>query len=143
MKIYKKLAEARVKLQDSGIKKTGYNGFSKYDYFQLSDFLPETNRIFKDIGLCAVFNIDVTTATLTIYDTDEEGSIVFTSPTAEAVRGRNYLYAALSVAYGYGNYRSGRYRRVTRRQEDARKSVTRIFADSKGGTRKTTSALHR
>lgn len=82
--LYKKLAEARVMLQEAGVKKTGYNAFSKFEYFQLSDFLPEVNRIFLKLGLCSHFTLDETTATLTIYDTDEDASIVFSTPTAEA-----------------------------------------------------------
>ena len=82
--LYKKLAEARVMLQEAGVKKTGYNAFSKFEYFQLSDFLPEVNRIFQKLGLCSHFTMDVTTAVLTIYDTEEDASLTFTSPTAEA-----------------------------------------------------------
>lgn len=55
--VYKKLSEARVLLQSKGLRKTGFNKFNKYYYFQLSDFLPDTNKIFKELGLSYEFGI--------------------------------------------------------------------------------------
>ena len=84
-KVHKKLAEARVRLQKSGIKKTGYNGFSKFYYFQLEDFLPKTNEIFNELGLVSQFFINEGVAYLDIYDVDsDDGWVRFTAPTAEA-----------------------------------------------------------
>ena len=86
--VYKKLAQARVKLLESGMKKSGYNGFSKFSYFQLEDFLPQTNRIFNELGLCSQFNLYDGFAILEIFDTDDTSdggsSVMFTAPTAEA-----------------------------------------------------------
>ncbi|HHE3654156.1 TPA: ERF family protein [Pasteurella multocida] len=84
MSIYKKLAQARVKLQEKELKKSGCNSFSKYDYFELKDFLPEVNRIFNELGLCSVVSFTEQLATLTIYDVDSEAKIEFTSPMKEA-----------------------------------------------------------
>ena len=43
--IYEKLAQMRVELQSKKLTKTGKNTYSKYDYYELSDFLPSCNSI--------------------------------------------------------------------------------------------------
>lgn len=84
-KAHKKLAEARVMLQKSGIKKSGYNSYGKFSYFQLEDFLPQTNAIFNELGLVSQFSIIDGVAYLDIYDVDsDDGWIRFTVPFAEA-----------------------------------------------------------
>ena len=40
MSILKKISEARVKLQDTKINKSGENKFAKFKYYELADFLP-------------------------------------------------------------------------------------------------------
>ncbi len=82
--VYNKLARARVMLQSSGIKKTGWNKFSNYSYFQLDDFLPRINEIFSQIGLFSAFSIEGETARLNIYDSDTTEFITFKSPIAES-----------------------------------------------------------
>ena len=85
MNIYVKLSKARVELQNSEIKKSGYNSFSKYKYFELQDFLPTINEIFNNLGLVAIFNLDEKRAKLTIVNADKtEESLTFYTPTAEA-----------------------------------------------------------
>lgn len=83
MSIYKKLAEARVKLQETDIKKSGFNKFTNFKYFELADFLPTINKINLELGLCTKFDIDEVAkiATLEIFDMDkEDSSIIFTVP---------------------------------------------------------------
>lgn len=82
MNVYAKLAKARVDLQSKDIKKTGKN--VKFNYMELEDFLPLANVINNDIGLVPVFSIANDVALLTIYNTEGEDSITFTSPTAHA-----------------------------------------------------------
>ncbi|MCK3657263.1 single-stranded DNA-binding protein [Pasteurellaceae bacterium Pebbles2] len=84
MSIYQKLAEARVKLQEKGLAQSGYNKFSGYKYFELKDFLPEANRIFNELKICGVVSFTKEFATLTIYDSESDGKIEFTSPMADA-----------------------------------------------------------
>ena len=84
MTVYKKLAEARAKLHRTEIKKSGHNKYAGYSYFELSDFLPEINRIFHEVGLCDVISFTKETATITINDVDDLSSIDFTLPVAEA-----------------------------------------------------------
>ena len=84
MTVYKKLAEARVRLLSVEMKKSGKNKFAGYEYFELGDFLPHAHRIFNDVGLLGVFCFEGSSATLTIHDTDATGSIAFVSPVVSA-----------------------------------------------------------
>jgi hypothetical protein len=76
--------QARIKLQNTSLKKSGHNKFAGYQYFELGDFLPTINNIFNEIGLCGVISFDIDKATLTITDTDDGTQIQITSPMAEA-----------------------------------------------------------
>jgi len=99
--VYAKLQEARVKLQSMGLKKTGYNKFADFRYFELGDFLPSVNIIFAEIGLCSVFSINSDYASLMIIDTDTEGEICFRSPLADAATGKAPPIQALGSQHTY------------------------------------------
>lgn len=83
--IYKKLQLARVELAALTIKKSGFNSFAKYAYFELSDYLPSVQVIFNTIGLCGVVRFTNDLASLTIFNTENTHEFIeFTSPMAEA-----------------------------------------------------------
>jgi hypothetical protein len=82
--VYKKLQSARIKLQQTKLTKSGHNKFAGYDYFELSDFLPDINYIFSELGLCSVVSFGKELATLRIVDIESDGEVVFTSPMASA-----------------------------------------------------------
>lgn len=84
MSVYKKLMDARMRLQSIKLKKSGKNKFAVYEYFELGDFLPTVQKIFSDIGLCSFISFSKDYATLVIKDIDDGGEIVITSPMAEA-----------------------------------------------------------
>lgn len=84
MTVHKKLMQARVKLQSMTLKKSGFNSFSNYKYFELGDFLPQCQEIFNDLGLCGYVSFNRDCATMQIIDTDDGTVIVITSPTADA-----------------------------------------------------------
>ncbi|NEZ47836.1 single-stranded DNA-binding protein [Clostridium niameyense] len=85
MSVYKKLADARVKLQEEGLKKSGKNKFAGYEYFELEDFLPSINKINKQVGLCTIVKFSIDIATLIIVDVDEpDNAIEITSPMKSA-----------------------------------------------------------
>jgi len=84
MKIYKKLIDARNKLQSKELKKSGHNKFAGYQYFELGDFLPEIQKIFGEVGLVDVISFTADLATMTIYDIDDGSNITFTSPMGSA-----------------------------------------------------------
>ncbi len=82
--VYAKLQKARMMLQAAPITKSGHNKFAGYQYFELGDFLPTINQIFHELGLCSTVSFTKDYAELRIVDTDNGGSIVFSSPMAEA-----------------------------------------------------------
>jgi len=84
MSVYKKLTEARVRLQKTDLKKSGHNKFAGYRYFELGDFITPTQEIFMELGLCGVVSYAHDMATLTITDTETNTSICVTSPMATA-----------------------------------------------------------
>jgi hypothetical protein len=84
MKVYKKLIDARNMLQTKELSKSGHNKFAGYKYFELGDFLPTVQAIFKEVGLVDVISFTAETATMTIFDVEDGSSIVFTSPMGSA-----------------------------------------------------------
>jgi len=84
MKIYKKLQDARLKLQSTPMTKSGKNKFAGYEYFELVDFIPAVQKICGEMGMCGVITYTSENAYLTIHDTDEEGQVVFSSPMSSA-----------------------------------------------------------
>ena len=75
-----KLQEARVRLQQTSLQKSGENAFARFKYYELKDFMPAVNSIFNDLGICSNFSIEDGVATLEIMDVEEDESIKFTSP---------------------------------------------------------------
>lgn len=85
MNIYQKLNEVRVALQSMNLKHSGKNTYAGYTYYELGDFLPHVNRLFKEHGLFSQVNFTADEATLTILDVDKpEDKVVFTSPMSSA-----------------------------------------------------------
>jgi len=75
MGIYKKLQEVRSELTKINLKKTGFNKFSNFKYFELGDFLPSISKLCADKGICSVVNFGTEKATLTLFDDESEQSI--------------------------------------------------------------------
>ena len=84
MSVHSKLMNARIRLQNTELKKTGHNKFAGYYYFELGDFLPQVQEIFHQVGLCGYISFDTTIATLTIVDIEDNSQITITSPMVEA-----------------------------------------------------------
>ena len=99
--VYQKLQQARIKLQSTQLKKSGYNSFANFKYFELADFLPSVNMIFSELGLCSVFSIYEECAMLRIIDTETGGQIRFESPVAEAGSGKAPPIQALGSMHTY------------------------------------------
>jgi hypothetical protein len=62
MSVHSKLMNARIRLQNTELKKTGHNKFAGYYYFELGDFLPQVQEIFHQVGLCGYISFDTTTS---------------------------------------------------------------------------------
>lgn len=84
MSVYHKLQQARIMLQGRKLKKSGKNAFAGYEYFELSDFLPVTQEIFAELGLCGIVSYGAEVATLSIYDIEGGDPVLITSPMAGA-----------------------------------------------------------
>jgi hypothetical protein len=84
MSVFIKLNQARIKLQNTELSKSGHNKFAGYKYFELADFLPTVQNIFADLGLCGVVSYGTEIASLTIVDTEDNSNIVITSPMGSA-----------------------------------------------------------
>jgi hypothetical protein len=53
MNTFQKLNELRAEVLKSPIKKSGFNKFQNYEYFELKDFMPVVINKMKELGLCA------------------------------------------------------------------------------------------
>lgn len=85
MNIYMKLQKCRVELHNKKLKKTGYNKYSDYNYYELSDFMPAINELMLENNLCSFLQFNKDLATLTIVNSENpEENIVFTSPMSNA-----------------------------------------------------------
>lgn len=82
--VHKKLMQARIKLQNLEIKKSGENKFAGYKYMELGDFTPHIQSICAELGLCGTVSFTADLATLTIVDTDDDSFVLFTSPMGSA-----------------------------------------------------------
>jgi len=83
MNIYDKLQALRLAILETKIRRSGRNEYSKYDYFELEDFIPPTMQHMKNLSLTSVTAFDADIATLTIYNIEKpEEFLQFTSPMA-------------------------------------------------------------
>lgn len=85
MNIWEKLQTMRCMLQDMCIKKSGYNKFSDYKYYELGDFLPYVNNLLLEYKAMTQVTFTNDEAKLTVINCEApEETIVFTSPMANA-----------------------------------------------------------
>ena len=92
--VYSKLQSCRVELQKMNLSKSGKNSYSKYDYFELGDFLPKVNELFETHKLFSQFNMDKEKATLFIIDTENESNVIFSIPFEDLeLKGANKVQA--------------------------------------------------
>lgn len=83
--IYSKMQKARCEFQEKPLKKSGYNKFAGYHYFELSDFLPTINALLEKYNLCSNISFGNDLATLTIINVENvDEKMIFTSPMSEA-----------------------------------------------------------
>lgn len=90
--IYEKLGEMRVELQNCEIKKSGYNEYGKYNYYELSDFLPKINEIALKHGVFNLYELKESEAVLHVMDIETVEKISFRIPIAEInLKGANAI----------------------------------------------------
>lgn len=79
--VYEKLQNIRCELQGMKLKKSGENKFAGFDYYELTDFLPQVNSLFNKNKLFSNFSIAGDYANLTIINSEAiDEKVVFTSP---------------------------------------------------------------
>ena len=54
MTVFRKLQAARCELSKQGLKKSGFNSFGGWKYYELGDFMPAVNQLFDAVGLCGI-----------------------------------------------------------------------------------------
>lgn len=84
MTIFEKLNEARLRFQNAGIQKSGKNAYAGYTYYELSDILPEVNKLANELKFCCVVNFEKEIARLDFCDLEKDERITFTSPMSSA-----------------------------------------------------------
>lgn len=82
--IYEKLQSVRVAIAKASLKKGGKNKFAGYSYYELPDFLPQSNSAMLAYRLTPVFNLYKEYAELIIYDWDSDMTIKFRTDNADA-----------------------------------------------------------
>ena len=83
--VYSKLQNCRVELAKMNLKKTGENKFTKFKYYELSDFLPSIMQLFNKHKLFSLFSDCGEYCTLQIFNADNtDENMIFTSYNADA-----------------------------------------------------------
>ena len=75
MSVEQKILTLRNRIKELNLKATGYNSHAKYNYYQLSDFLPHTIDICSELGLYDEYSEDGEYKTLTISDIEKSTDI--------------------------------------------------------------------
>lgn len=71
MNLFEKINYISVELQNAGLKKTGFNKYGNFKYFQLDDFLPKLNELRLKYGVTAKFEIVEDIATLELRNANK------------------------------------------------------------------------
>lgn len=83
--IYEKLMEMRVDFTTAGIKKSGRNDYSKYNYYTLDDFLSTCTKIAASHKVLILYSIDKEAAKLDLRNLEDiEEVLTFSMPLADA-----------------------------------------------------------
>lgn len=85
MSIYKKLSDVRESFHTLQLKKTGFNKFAGYYYFELGDFLIPALQVLKKFGLVSVISFGKEVASMKIINIDKPDEFIeITSPMSSA-----------------------------------------------------------
>jgi len=88
MTLIQKFNEAKKRLIETELNKSGKNTFQKYEYFELGDFITDIIQLEHELNFANVISFPtingVSTALLTIIDGSSDKTITFESPIADA-----------------------------------------------------------
>ncbi|WP_317327044.1 ERF family protein [Turicibacter sanguinis] len=88
--VHSKMQKVRRLLAEADLKKSGYNKFAGFNYFELSDFLPKIIELLDDHNLCSRMSFGKEEAVLTIYNSENpDEKMEFTSPMSTAAVAKN------------------------------------------------------
>jgi hypothetical protein len=95
LNIFQKINRVKLEIAKAGLKKSGKNAFAKFEYYELSDFLPTIIEACDKIGLFNHITYNENEAELEIINTDNpEQCIKYTSPITELeLKGCNKIQA--------------------------------------------------
>jgi hypothetical protein len=88
-------------LHETQLNKSGKNKFANFNYFELSDFIPQVTSIFDKVGLCGIVSFTPDTAYLTVHDTDGDGFVTFTSPLVLADNAKGQAIQSMGSTHTY------------------------------------------
>lgn len=84
MNIYEKVLTITLKLQNENIKKTGYNKYAGYNYFELSDIVPVLNKLLLEYKVLMHISYYKEEAKMVLINAENpEESLEYTSPMAD------------------------------------------------------------
>lgn len=78
--IYEKLQQIRVDLQKKDLKKSGYNSYKDFNYYELGDFLPSINELLLANKIVSIFTLQKESAKLELLDYENGDHIEFNMP---------------------------------------------------------------
>lgn len=95
MSVYEKIQKIKTELLKCNLKKSGKNKYAEFDYYELSDIMPDIIRLCDKYKICTVINFFENHAELQAVDFEKsEEKIVIQCPVAEIqIRGANALQA--------------------------------------------------
>jgi hypothetical protein len=86
MNMYEKIQIIKVQMDKLDLKKSGYNKFSNYPYFELRDFSPQLNQLIYDFKLMSYFTFSKEYASLIVVNCENPiERLELTSPMVGAV----------------------------------------------------------
>ena len=85
MNVYEKMSNARLFMQEEGIKKLGKNTFAKYDYYKLADINTVMNKALQKFRLFTQIEVQTQIAILEIINVDNtQEKVMYSMPFIEA-----------------------------------------------------------
>ena len=95
MNIYEKINKVKYGILSAKLKKSGYNKFSNFSYYELADIIPTITTLCIESKLMTQFTFDNDYARLIIVDIDKPMDVlVYTSPMKELqIKGANEIQA--------------------------------------------------
>lgn len=71
MNLFQKINLIRVRILALDLKKSGYNKFANYSYYELGDFLPSTITLEEEIGLTSLYSGDDKNGELLVVNSEK------------------------------------------------------------------------